>query len=84
MKKRILAVKKERADREKESGLMKERIDNERKEIQISVDKVIVRRLFYVDESNIGLVFTIQSNSITPFQTIIGSGKYDKETSRRT
>ena len=52
MKKRILAVKKERADREKESGLMKERIDNERKEIQISVDKVIVRRLFYADESN--------------------------------
>ena len=39
--KRVLAVKKERADREKESGMMKERIDNERKEIQISVDKVI-------------------------------------------
>merc|ERR1712218_303458 len=35
----MAAVKKERADREKESGLMKERIDNERKEIQISVDK---------------------------------------------
>ena len=52
MTKRVLAVKKERADREKESGLMKERIDNERKEIQISVDKVIVRRVFYVDESN--------------------------------
>ena len=55
----ILAVKKERADREKESGLMKERIDNERKEIQISVDKVIVRRLFYVDESNYSFHNTI-------------------------
>ena len=46
--KRVLAVKKERVDREKESGLMKERIDNERKEIQISVDKVILGREFYV------------------------------------
>ena len=62
---------------------MKERIDNERKEIQISVDKVIVRRVFYVDESK-DIVCTIQSDSITPFQTIIGSGKYDEETSRRT
>ena len=79
----VSAVKKERADREKESGLMKERIDNERKEIQISVDKVIVRRVFYVDKSK-DIVCTIQSNSITSFQTIIGSGKYDEETSRRT
>ena len=44
--KRVLAVKKERADREKESGMMKERIDNERKEIQISVDKVISEQNF--------------------------------------
>ena len=43
---RVLAVKKERADREKESGMMKERIDNERKEIQISVDKVISEQNF--------------------------------------
>ena len=49
MTKRVLAVKKERADREKESGLMKERIDNERKEIQISVDKVILGREFYAE-----------------------------------
>ena len=48
----VSAVKKERTDREKESGLMKERIDNERKEIQISVDKVILGRELYVDDSN--------------------------------
>ena len=36
------AIKKERADREKDSAMIKERIDNERKEIQISVDKVIL------------------------------------------
>ena len=49
----VLAVKKERADREKESGMMKERIDNERKEIQISVDKVILRAKYYVVHSKI-------------------------------
>ena len=37
----ILAIKKERADRERDSDMIKERIDNERKEIQISVDKVL-------------------------------------------
>ena len=36
-----LAIKKERADRERDSDMIKERIDNERKEIQISVDKVL-------------------------------------------
>ena len=77
----VLAVKKERADREKESGMMKERIDNERKEIQISVDKVISEQNFVQTTQKI--VHTIQCNSITPFQSIIGSGKYDKETSRR-
>ena len=46
----FLAVKKERADREKESGIMKERIDNERKEIQISVDKVTQNLEFVVGE----------------------------------
>ena len=36
----FVAIKKEKADREKDSAMIKERIDNERKEIQISVDKV--------------------------------------------
>ena len=81
--KRVLAVKKERADREKESGMMKERIDNERKEIQISVDKVISEQNFVQTTQKSFLVHTIQCNSIAPFQSIIGSGKYDKETSRR-
>ena len=35
----FVAIKKERADREKDNSFIKERIDNERKEIQISVDK---------------------------------------------
>ena len=39
----FLAIKKEKADREKDSAMIKERIDNERKEIQISVDKVTMK-----------------------------------------
>ena len=33
------ALKKERSDRERDSNVIKERIDNERKELQISIDK---------------------------------------------
>merc|ERR1719495_2655254 len=33
------AVKKEKAEREKQDDMIKDRIDNERKELQISIDK---------------------------------------------
>lgn len=36
----INLIKKEKSERERDSNLIKERIDNERKELQISIDKV--------------------------------------------
>jgi len=36
----INLIKKEKSERERDSNLIKERIENERKELQISIDKV--------------------------------------------